>query len=246
MEDTQSAPKHRSQRRNRVHTPRNARTNSDGSHFIAVERGPSIDGCTFSNTNGDAVNVHGFYVFVLEKTGARRYRISPKWDIGLVAGDEVESCEQASFRSLGRTKLMQLTKRKVPELKGKIAQLWKGKSPTTVPDLVYEIELQADLPLKTGDALTSLNRIGVGTTVRNCSFHACGRVMVKAPDSLIENNQFSYSCAVAVNAGSDIGFWAESEFAKASQSGTIASATAMWGRTTCSRPATRWERSMSA
>lgn len=189
-------------------------TNSDGSHFIAVERGPSIDDCTFSNTNDDAVNVHGFYVFVLEKTGARRYRVSPKWDIGLVAGDEVESCEQASFRSLGRTKLMQLTKRKAPELTGKIAQLWKGKSPTTVPDLVYEIELQADLPLKTGDALTSLNRIGAGTTVRNCNFHACGRVMVKAPDSLIENNQFSYSCAVAVNAGSDIGFWAESGFAK--------------------------------
>jgi hypothetical protein len=43
--------------------------------------------------------------------------------IGLVTGDEVESCEQASFRSLGRTKLMQLTKRKAPELTGKIAQL---------------------------------------------------------------------------------------------------------------------------
>jgi hypothetical protein len=100
-------------------------TNSDGSHFIAVERGPSIDDCTFSNTNDDAVNVHGFYVFVLEKTGVRRYRVSPKWDIGLVAvaADEVESCEQASFRSLGRTKLMQLTKRKAPELTGKIAQL---------------------------------------------------------------------------------------------------------------------------
>jgi parallel beta-helix repeat protein len=38
--------------------------------------------------------------------------------------------------------------------------------------------------------------------------------MVKSPDALIENNQFSYSGDVAVQAGSDIGFWAESNFAQ--------------------------------
>lgn len=189
-------------------------TNSDGTHFIAVERGPSIEGSTFANTGDDAVNVHGFYFFVVEKIATRSYHVSPKWDVGLLAGDEVESCENGSFRSLGRSRLVQLKKKKAPELKGKIAQLWKGKSPTTLPDTLYEIELQNDLPLKTGDALTSLSRIGTGTTIRNCSFHACGRVMVKSPDSLIDNNQFSYSYGVAIHAGSDIGFWAESGFAK--------------------------------
>jgi hypothetical protein len=189
-------------------------TNSDGTHFIAVERGPSIDGCTFANTSDDAVNVHGFYFFVVEKTGARSYRVSPKWDVGLVAGDDVGSCENGSFRSLGQTKLVQLKRKQIPELKDKIAQVWKGKSPTTLPDTVYEIELQGDLPLKIGDALTSLSRIGAGTKISNCSFHACGRVMVKSPDSSIEGNQFSYSRGVAIHAGSDIGFWAESSFAR--------------------------------
>jgi hypothetical protein len=151
---------------------------------------------------------------VVDKTGPRRYRLSPKWDIGLLAGDEVESCEQRTFRSLGTTKLLQLTKKKAPELKGKIAQLWKGKSPTIVPDTTYEIELQNDLPLKTGDAITSLSRIGAGTAIRACSFHSCGCVMVKSPDSVIENNQISYSYAVAIHAGSDIGYWAESNFAR--------------------------------
>jgi hypothetical protein len=189
-------------------------TNSDGTHVIAVERGPSIDGCTFANTSDDAVNVHGFYFFVVEKIAARRYRLSPKWDVGLLAGDDVESCENGSFRSLGQTKLLQLNKKRAPELKEKIAQIWKGKSSTTLPDTVYEIELQGDLPLKNGDALSSLSRIGAGTKISNCRFHACGRVMVKSPDSVIENNQFSYSCGVAIHAGSDIGFWAESGFAR--------------------------------
>jgi hypothetical protein len=189
-------------------------TNADGTHFTAVERGPAIDGCSFANTGDDAVNVHGFYFFVVEKTAARAYRLSPKWDVGMQVGDSVESSENGTFRSLGQSKIVALTKKKAPELKNKIAQIWKGKSPTTLPDTIYEVELQSELPLKVGDALTSLSRIGSGTTVRNSSFHACGRVMVKSPDSVIENNRFGYSIGVAIHVGSDIGFWAESGFAR--------------------------------
>jgi hypothetical protein len=195
-------------------TDRLVSTNSDGSHFITVERGPTIQDCTFANTSDDAVNVHGFYYYVVQKTAPRRYILSPKWDIGLVAGDTIETCEGGTFRSLGRTKIVQLTKRKAPELKAKIAQIWKNKSPATQPDLVYDIELQADLPLKIADAVTSLSRIGAGTAIRRCSFHACGRVLVKSPNSIVEGCQFSYSSATALHAGSDIGFWSEAGFAE--------------------------------
>jgi hypothetical protein len=63
-------------------TDRLVSTNSDGSHFITVERGPVMEDCTFANTSDDAVNVHGFYYFVVQKTEPRRYLISPKWDVG--------------------------------------------------------------------------------------------------------------------------------------------------------------------
>jgi parallel beta-helix repeat protein len=189
-------------------------TNSDGSHFITVERGPTIEDCSFANTSDDAVNVHGFYYYVVQKLAAARYLLTPKWDIGLAAGDEIESCEQASFRSLGRTKIAQLTKRHAPELKGKIAAIWKNRSPTTQPDLIYEVVLQQDLPLKAGDAITSLSRIGAGATVRRSSFHACGRVLVKAPNASVEDCQFTYAAATALQGGSDIGFWSESGFAE--------------------------------
>jgi hypothetical protein len=103
-----------------------------------------------------------------------------------MGGDVIETCEHGTFQSLGRTRITQLTKRKAPELKGKIAPLWKNKSPTTQPDLVYDVVLQRDLPLKTGDGVTSLTRIGAGTAIRRCSFHACGRVLVKSPNSVVE------------------------------------------------------------
>src|SRR6202035_418906 len=82
------------------------------------------------------------------------------------------------------------------------------------PDLVYDIELQQDLPLKIADAVTSLSRIGSGTAIRRCSFHACGRVLVKAPNAVVEDCQFAYSSGNALQAGSDIGFWSESGFAE--------------------------------
>jgi len=194
-------------------TDRLISTNSDGSHFITVERGPTIQDCTYANTSDDAVNVHGFYYYVVQKTAPRKYILTPKWDIGLMAGDNIETCESGTFRSLGRTKIVQLTKRKAPELKAKIAQIWKNKSPTTQPELVYDIELQQDLPPKIADAVTSLSRIGSGTAIRRCSFHACGRVLVKSPDSMVEGCQFTYSSGNALQAGSDIGFWSEAGFA---------------------------------
>ena len=36
--------------------------------------------------------------------------------------------------------------------------------------------------------------------------------MVKSPDSVIENNRFGYSFSAAIFVGSDIGYWAESNF----------------------------------
>ena len=189
-------------------------TNSDGSHFITVERGPTMDDCTFANTSDDAVNVHGFYYYVVQKSGPRRYLLTPKWDIGLAAGDQIESCDRATSRSLGRTRIEQLTKSHAPNLKGQIAALWKNKSPTTQPDLIYDVVLQQDLPLKVGDSITSLSRIGAGTTIRRSSFHACGRVLIKGTNALVEDCQFTYSSGVALQAGSDIGFWSESGFAE--------------------------------
>jgi Right handed beta helix region len=189
-------------------------TNSDGSHFITVEQGPTMEDCSFANTSDDAVNVHGFYYYVVEKPAPRRYLLTPKWDIGLAPGDQIESCDHATFRSLGRTRIEQFSKRHAPELKGKIAPIWKNKSPTTQPDLIYDVVLQQDLPLKIGDSVTSLSRIGAGTAIRRCSFHACGRVLVKAPNAVVEDCRFTYSSAIALQAGSDIGFWSESGFAE--------------------------------
>jgi hypothetical protein len=83
--------------------------------------------------------VYRSYYFVVQKIAPQYYLLSPKWDVGLMAEDTIETCDNGTFRSLRRTKIVQLTKRKAPELKAKIARIWKDKSPTTQPDLAYDI-----------------------------------------------------------------------------------------------------------
>jgi hypothetical protein len=195
-------------------TDRLVSTNSDGSHFTAVARGPVIEDCVYANTSDDAINVHGFYYYVVRRTGPRRYLLSPKWDIGLQAGDVITACDRQDFHRLGQTRIREFSKRHAPELKADIAKLWKGRSDTTQPDLVYDVMLEQDLPLKIADAISSLTHVGQGAQVRRSSFHACGRVLVKCPNAVVEGCQFAYSYGPAVQAGSDIGFWSESGFAE--------------------------------
>jgi hypothetical protein len=62
--------------------------------------------------------------------------------------------------------------------------------------------------------LAEFSRIGTGTAVRRCNFHACGHVLVKSPNSVVEECPFTYSSMIALQSGSDIGFWSEAGFAE--------------------------------
>lgn len=188
-------------------------TCSDGSHFTTLVHGPTILNCNYACTSDDAINVHGFYFYIVRKVGARTYDVSPKFDMGLEAGDVIGTYDRATFQFLGQTKILTLVKKQTPGLAAAIAKVWSGKSPTSLPDTVYELQLQDELPLKFADSMTSLSRIGSGTVIRNSTFHYSGRVMVKSPNSVIEGNRFSYSPIAALFVGSDIGYWSESNFA---------------------------------
>jgi hypothetical protein len=115
--------------------------------------------------------------FPLLNGSASRAQVKPGTEATVFEmADFVKGAPDAAFAralALGRTKIVELTKRKAPELKAKIAPIWKNKSPTTQPELIYDIELQEELPLKIADAVTS-----------RCSFHACGHVVVKSPNSV--------------------------------------------------------------
>ncbi len=162
----------------------------------------------------DAVNVHGFYFSSSRRQGRGSISSAPERDVGLTAGDEIETCDRATFRSLGRSKVTQLTRRHAPELKARIAQLWKAKSPTTQPDLVYDVVLGTICRLTIADAVTSPSRVGSGTSHPALRLPCLRPCDGRSPNSVVEDCQFSYASRIALQAGSDIGFWSRSGFAE--------------------------------
>lgn len=189
-------------------------TNSDGTHFNSVQKGPVITNSNYKLTSDDPINIHNFYYFVVKKYDDKHYIVSPKWDVGLEQGDQIDTIKAESFASLGRTTIVSKSKKTMPELKSVIDKVWEGKSPTTLGATVYDITFKDAIKLEVGDAVSSLSRTGEGTIIKNSTFHGGGRVMIKSTNAVVENCKFSYSGFVALHIGSDIGFWAEASFAE--------------------------------
>lgn len=193
--------------------PRLVSTNADGTHFNSVVRGPTITDCVYRLTADDPVTVHGFYCYVVDRVGPRTFVVSPRNDLGLEAGDTIDAFDRETAAGKGRAVVLDKKVRSSDGLAEAIEQVWTRKSPTTVKQLVYEVTLDRSLDLAVGDAISSRTRTGAGIVIRGSSFHGGGRVMVKAPGVLIENNTFSRTNAAAIHVGSDIGYWSESSFA---------------------------------
>lgn len=193
--------------------PRLCCTNADGTHFNSVMRGPTITDCVYRLTADDPVNVHGGFSYVVERLGPRTLALSPRSDLGLEAGDTIDAFDGETCVGKGKAVVVDKMGRPSAGLEAAIETVWRRKSPTTVK-LVYEVTLDRDLDLSVGDAVSSRTRTGAGIVIRGSSFHGGGRVMVKAPDAVIENNTFSRTNAAAIHVGSDIGYWSESSFAE--------------------------------
>lgn len=194
--------------------PRLCSTNADGTHFNSVMRGPTITDCAYRLTADDPVNVHGFYWYVVDRVGPRTFAFSPRSDLGLEVGDTIDAFDGRTCAGKGRAVVLEKRARSSAGLEDAVERVWLRRAATSVKHLVYDVTFDRDLDLAVGDAVSSRTRTGAGVVIRRSSFHGCGRVMVKAPNAVIEDNTFRRSTAAAVHVGSDIGFWSESSFAE--------------------------------
>lgn len=191
--------------------------NRDATHFICVKNGPTFESCKIMNSGDDVINVQGFYYFVIKKISDTQYYLTPKWDVGMENGDQVEVADKTTFTTKASAKIIAFKKISAtsPALKAAVEAQWGGssRSPSAVPNIAYDVTFDKAISLEIGDAAISLDRNGQNTTVNNCTFHGGGRVNVKGSNTIVTNNKFSYTLLTAIHVGSDVGYWAESNFA---------------------------------
>ena len=187
--------------------------NADGLHFGNTKKGPIIDNCVITHLGDDCINVQGFYFHVLAISG-KKITVTPKWDTPLTVGETIEGYKDPDYTSLGTAKITAFAKRNDSSMKEKIKQMYLYGDPTLGDDtLVYDITLDKALAFKVGDHITSLDRIGDGTVVKNSTFgyNRARGIVVKAPNAVIENNKITGNNMPAIVAAAEL-LWCESGF----------------------------------
>lgn len=188
-------------------------SNADAAHFGNVKKGPTFDGCRVTHSGDDGLNVQGFFFHVVKVSGKTIW-VTPKWDTGASVGETIEAYEKTSYAAFGTAKITGFERQHDSSLKEAIKNAYVGVAEGyQSEDLVYKITLDKALSFKVGDHITSLDRIGSGTTVKNSTFgYNTGRcIVVKGHDVVIENNTLAYSCNSAIYALADLN-WCESGF----------------------------------
>lgn len=188
-------------------------SNGDAAHFGNVKNGPTFDNCRITHSGDDGLNVQGFFYHVV-KTSGKTIWVTPKWDNGATVGDTIEAYEKTSYTAFGTAKITGFERLHDSSLKAAIKNAYTGVAGGyQSEDLVYKITLDKTLGFKVGDHITSLDRIGSGTTVKNCTFgyNTARGIVVKGHNVTIENNTIAYTSDSAIFALADLN-WCESGF----------------------------------
>ena len=188
-------------------------SNGDAAHFGNVKNGPTFDGCRITHSGDDGLNVQGFFYHVVKVSGKTVW-VTPKWDNGATVGDTIEAYEKTSYAAFGTAKITGFERLYDSSLKAAIKNAYTGVAGGyQSEDLVYKITLDKTLGFKVGDHITSLDRIGSGTTVKNCTFgyNTARGIVVKGRNVTVENNTIAYTSDSAIFALADLN-WCESGF----------------------------------
>jgi len=170
---------------------------ADCFHFSGCRGQILVDGCRFSGTQDDPINVHGTFLRVVEKTATNQVlvRFMHPQTYGFAAfqpGDDIDFVSHASLLAYFRSKVISVDRRTDTD--------WLLTFESSVPgfsvgDVVDNVSWYPDL------------------TIRNCSvtMDSCrGFLITTRGKVLVENNTFARTAMSAIDIADDANSWYES------------------------------------
>jgi len=198
--------------------------NADVFHSNTVRRGPTIEGCEFSHSGDDFVNIHGFFFMVHEQRSPTQLVLANQYQPDCYSiGSELSFYAFADLRPLGKAEVVKMTaigdqdtfeacKRMPAELR---------KQHHNVRDFhprnIYPYLVDLDAPVETAkyDIVGCSYRAGNGAVVRNNYLHDgfTRGILLKCSHAVVEGNRIERdgmgSIAVAAER-----FWMEGPFVR--------------------------------
>ena len=173
-------------------------TTADATHFNGCRGEIVLENSVFENMLDDATNVHGCFVRIEKKLGARtlvcrRVHSQQRGLIVMTPGDRVRFISSDDLQPIGDARVTATRELNSDLFEATFDQLPEGGLPARAG--VYNLTWQPNLTVR-------------GCTVRN--HRARTMLIATAGDVLIENNRFEYSSMAGIQLEGDNGFWWES------------------------------------
>lgn len=185
-------------------------TLGDATHFQAVEKGPTVEECVFTNCCDDCINAHGFFFRVSQLDGEYIY-LSIIGDERWAVGDTVNCFAKGTYEKRGSAKIIEFERIEGFTISEKNAAILGN---TGYSKTAYRIRLDKPIAgLSVGDDMTDTNRISSGAVVRNSTFgyNRARGIVLKGHNCIVENNSISGCTNSGIMIISELS-WAEAGF----------------------------------
>lgn len=165
--------------------------NADAFHSKFAKKGPQIIGCKAMWQGDDCVNICGAYHLVAQADGDT-LRVLAKQEMDIEPGDPVELITVNGQRLPNATVLSVIRSGKTRPKEAK--ELRKLNLLARVRGFLkesYEIKLNRKVDLPFGSVIASINRMGNGFSVKNCTFgnNRSRGILIKASNGEISGNR---------------------------------------------------------
>ncbi len=194
--------------------------NADIFHAIKNVRGPIIEECEFSHAADDFINIHGFFMLVVEQNAPDRITVLGHYGDELVEGSELEFNRLETLEPLGTAKVKaveHITDEKIlAAIRAMPAEYRKqgGRMIDLHPKAFADI-VTLDQPITVGkfDFISCLDRACRGAIIRNNYFHDgfVRGILSKSTDAVIENNRLERFGLPGIELASEA-YWLEGLF----------------------------------
>ena len=206
----------------RPDTDRLMASRADCFHSYLMEKGPRIEGCEFSHSGDDLINIHGFFGIVLRAISPQEaIMVFPFGEI-LGAGSRVKICDPEASTQPRDVTVKSAEPVNDPELLAEVKALpaaLLSKQGLRIRDLagcqVARVVVEGEAGWQPYEIVSSPDRSGRGAVLRNNHLHDghVRGILLKSHDILVEENRIERTGHGGIVVEPEF-FWLEGPFAK--------------------------------
>jgi hypothetical protein len=167
-------------------------SNADVFHSMGVNHGPTIEGCEFSHSGDDLINIHGTFAMVYSQPAPDVLEVLNQVKPDFPANTTLQFFDFDSLAPAGQAKVLTTSAITEPAEIAAATQMITEKKLFLIRPLLVKVQLDHPISIPKYSLVAMDSRVASGTIIRGNFLHdAQARgTLLKSTNGLIENNHY--------------------------------------------------------